>query len=89
MRDKAMEEMLGALRPLFDQAIATGLPVARARAPQEVARAAEDLGFEALVVDDPGAALERAEALAGPEGLVVVCGSLYLVGEIRKRLRLA
>jgi dihydrofolate synthase / folylpolyglutamate synthase len=28
------------------------------------------------------AALERARALAGPEGDVLVCGSLYLVGEI-------
>ncbi len=89
MRDKAMEEMLGALRPLFGQVIATTLAVARARDPEEVARAARDQGFEALMIGDPGAALERAEALAGPGGLVVVCGSLYLVGEIRKRLRLA
>ena len=29
-----------------------------------------------------GAALERARALAGPGGNVLVCGSLYLVGEI-------
>ena len=29
-----------------------------------------------------GAALERARELAGQEGNVLVCGSLYLVGEI-------
>jgi folylpolyglutamate synthase/dihydropteroate synthase len=28
------------------------------------------------------AALERARELAGPQGNVLVCGSLYLVGEI-------
>jgi folylpolyglutamate synthase/dihydropteroate synthase len=28
------------------------------------------------------AALERARDLAGPDGNVLVCGSLYLVGEI-------
>jgi hypothetical protein len=28
------------------------------------------------------AALERARELAGPNGNVLVCGSLYLVGEI-------
>jgi dihydrofolate synthase/folylpolyglutamate synthase len=32
---------------------------------------------------DSRAALERARALAGPDGWVVVCGSLYLVGELR------
>jgi folylpolyglutamate synthase/dihydropteroate synthase len=29
-----------------------------------------------------GAALERAREMAGQEGNVLVCGSLYLVGEI-------
>jgi len=28
------------------------------------------------------AALERAHELAGPKGNVLVCGSLYLVGEV-------
>jgi len=36
--------------------------------------------------DDPAAALERALAEAGPDDLVVVAGSLYLVGTIRDLL---
>nr|MDD6336741.1 bifunctional folylpolyglutamate synthase/dihydrofolate synthase [bacterium] len=38
------------------------------------------------VCEQPGEALEQAVALAGQDGCVVVCGSLYLVGEIRTRL---
>lgn len=34
-------------------------------------------------VDDPQAALARARVLAGPGGLVLVAGSLFLVGELR------
>jgi hypothetical protein len=44
------------------------------------------LGFEVAIEPDPARALARARASAGPRGLVVACGSLYLVGEI---LRLA
>ncbi len=36
--------------------------------------------------DEPAAALERSLALAGPDDLVVVAGSLYLVGAIRDLL---
>ena len=39
-------------------------------------------GPEAEAILDPRSALERAKALAGPDGNVLVCGSLYLVGEI-------
>jgi dihydrofolate synthase/folylpolyglutamate synthase len=39
-------------------------------------------GPGALAVKPAQAALERARELAGPDGNVLVCGSLYLVGEI-------
>jgi len=39
-------------------------------------------GIPREVVPDSGMALDRARRLAGPEGLVLVAGSLYLVGEI-------
>jgi dihydrofolate synthase / folylpolyglutamate synthase len=38
------------------------------------------------VVPDPEAALAAAEHGAGPEGLVVVCGSLYVIGALRPLL---
>ncbi len=39
-------------------------------------------GHDAEAVLPPEAALDRAKELAGPDGNVLVCGSLYLVGEI-------
>jgi dihydrofolate synthase/folylpolyglutamate synthase len=39
-------------------------------------------GPDAEVARPASAALDRARALAGPDGNVLVCGSLYLVGEI-------
>ena len=39
-------------------------------------------GGDAEAVLPPEAALDRAKELAGPDGTVLVCGSLYLVGEI-------
>ena len=43
---------------------------------------AETYGPQGSAVRPAGAALERARELAGPNGNVLVCGSLYLVGEI-------
>jgi dihydrofolate synthase/folylpolyglutamate synthase len=47
---------------------------------------ATTLDVPAESVPDPGAALARARDLAGPEGAVLVTGSLYLVGAIRSLL---
>ena len=45
-------------------------------------RLAASYGRGGEAVKPPHAALARARALAGPDGNVLVCGSLYLVGEI-------
>ena len=45
-------------------------------------RLAASYGRGGEAVKPPLAALARARALAGPDGNVLVCGSLYLVGEI-------
>src|SRR5205807_406146 len=54
----------------------------RAARPQDLA--ATWGGGETLL--PAAAAVGRAAELAGPEGLVLVCGSLYLVGEVRPGL---
>ena len=38
--------------------------------------------MEVKVEEGPGAAVERAREMAGPDGLVVATGSLYLVGRL-------
>ncbi len=55
----------------------------RALDPSVIADAARSLGMVANVVDDVGRALDAATADAGPEDLIVVAGSFYVVGAAR------
>jgi len=86
MKDKPAAEMLGILKPVVDEAIVTSLPVARGTLPADLLRLASAMGLLATGEADPGRALERASRRAGPGGLLVVSGSLYLVGDIMNRL---
>ncbi|HYV86343.1 MAG TPA: folylpolyglutamate synthase/dihydrofolate synthase family protein [Patescibacteria group bacterium] len=88
MRDKPADEMLRILKPVVDEVVVTGLPVARGRPPADLERQAKDAGFDATCEPDQAAALALARRRAGARGLVVASGSLYLVGEIQKNLRL-
>ena len=81
MRDKPVRAMLAALTPSFGALWATRVPMARCLRSEEVAGEAE--GLEVRIEDDPMAALAAARSWAGPEGLVVVAGSLYLVGYVK------
>jgi dihydrofolate synthase/folylpolyglutamate synthase len=65
-------------------ACAPGSP--RAMAPEVVAEAATGLGMEVTAVDTPAEALGLAVDRAGPDGRVVVCGSLYVVADARALL---
>ena len=84
------KDAAGIIRPLAQQArqfVVTaphvlGKPAAE---PERIAAQARALGLPASEGGEPDAALERALALAGPGDLVVVTGSLYLVGEARRR----
>ncbi|HEY8417771.1 MAG TPA: folylpolyglutamate synthase/dihydrofolate synthase family protein [Limnochordales bacterium] len=83
LAEKPVDAMLQILLPLGRAAVFTaprhgrGTPVE----PAELARRAAGLVPETAVEIDPLAAVARAKELAGTEGLVVVAGSLYLVGE--------
>ena len=41
-----------------------------------------------LLEPDPKTAMQRAVETAGKEGSIIVTGSLFLVGEIKKRFKL-
>lgn len=86
LADKDWQAMVEALAPHARDAIVTRVPSARAAEPQDVARAFSMMGIFGMVVDEPGHALRTAEGIAGPDGLVLVTGSLYLVGDILSRL---
>lgn len=86
LADKDWHAMVEALAPHARDAIVTRVPSPRAADPQDVARAFSMSGTIGMVVDEPGHALRTAEAIAGPDGLVLVTGSLYLVGDVLGRL---
>jgi dihydrofolate synthase/folylpolyglutamate synthase len=58
----------------------------RAMPAAEVAAAAEAVGVEAVVAKDVADALLRVGEAAGSDDLILVTGSLYVVGEARRRL---
>lgn len=81
MIDKDLGEMLAALAPTVDHIVYTRARTKRAAEPSDL------VGYaRGDVVEDPVEALGRATAIAERHGLVVVAGSLYLLGEIRARV---
>ena len=83
MKDKAFEEMAQILFPLFERVVATPILSPRSASVDELLQAAAKVGACAETAGDGRQALERALAEAPRDGLVVVAGSVYLVGEVR------
>lgn len=81
LADKAWREMIDVLAPLAAERVYTA-PKGRAPTPPEHV-AARHAG---AVVTEPLAALQHARRVAGEDGLVVVAGSIFLVGEVRSEL---
>ncbi len=84
MRDKAISEMTEILFPLAQHVIATRPENPRAASPDEIQRAAERTGVDVETVEDVKLALERGRVLAGAKAVVVITGSIYLVGEVMR-----
>jgi dihydrofolate synthase/folylpolyglutamate synthase len=78
MRNKDFVSMAATLRELTAEIVVTAPAVERATPPEDLARLFDP---PAMVAPDVASALDQARALAGPDGVVVVCGSLYLAGE--------
>jgi len=82
MRDKAISEMTEILFPLAERVIATRPANPRSASPEDIQQAGSRTGTEIETVADVQAALDRARAASGPETVIVVTGSIYLVGEV-------
>jgi dihydrofolate synthase/folylpolyglutamate synthase len=81
MRDKAIGEIATILFPLAERVIATQADNPRAAAPHEIADLARPTGTEVMEAPSVAAAVERAQGLAGDKGVIVITGSIYIVGE--------
>ena len=80
MRDKAIGEMAEILFPLADRVILTRAENPRSASPAEI-RAAARINSEIQDAEPVKTALEQARISASPSGVVVITGSIYLVGE--------
>jgi dihydrofolate synthase/folylpolyglutamate synthase len=85
MADKQLPPMLAELRELEPVAVVCTAAASAGGRAFSPARVAELWGSGAEAVLPATAALARARELAAPDGLVLVCGSLYLVGELLGR----
>jgi dihydrofolate synthase / folylpolyglutamate synthase len=66
--------------------IASCAPSPRALPPEQIAKAAEELGTNAIVEPDNAKAIEQAKHLANPEDAILVTGSLWFIGAARAEL---
>jgi dihydrofolate synthase/folylpolyglutamate synthase len=86
MRDKAIAEMAEILFPIAGHVIVTHAENPRSASPGEIRQAAARVATDIQEARDVVTALAMARATAGAAGLVVVTGSIYIVGEAMRLL---
>lgn len=86
MRDKAIREMAEILFPLAERVIVTHIDNPRAASAAEIHEAAGRISSTLEEAPDVAAALAQARITTGAKGVVVVTGSIYIVGEAMRLL---
>jgi len=86
LSDKAIGEMTEILFPLAERVIVTNANNPRSATPEEIRQAAARTSAEIDEAPDVASALHRAAELAESEDVIVVTGSIYLVGEAMRVL---
>ncbi len=86
LEDKDARAMLGGLLALCSGVVFTASANPRAIAPDQLAALAVDLapGVASAVEGEPRRALAVARELAGPGGVVLATGSIYLVADLKR-----
>lgn len=86
LRDKAVAEIAEILFPIAEHVIVTHANNPRSASADEIRQAASRVAGDVRQAPDMASALEDAGKIAGREGLVVVTGSIYIVGEAMQHL---
>jgi dihydrofolate synthase / folylpolyglutamate synthase len=86
LSDKPVMELAQILFPLFQHVIVTPVDSPRSAPVEDLLAAAETIGSAVEAATGAISAVERALQLTPIGGLVVVTGSLYLVGQVRSSL---
>ena len=85
-KDKQLEALLKVLVGRVDRLVCTSVGMGPVRSPREIQEVAADLRLAAETAVGPRGAFKRALELAGPDGVVLVTGSLHLIGAVRPHL---
>ena len=86
MRDKDIGEITRVLFPLAHTVFLTRPDLGRAALPEAVLASARVKPRQTVIEPDPARALEQAVYSSLPEDIVLVAGSLFLVGAIKKAI---
>lgn len=86
MRDKAIGEISSILFPLADAVYLTRPGLDRAATPEAILESVQATPRETIIEPDPARALERAVEASLPEDVVLVAGSLFLVGAVKQAI---
>jgi dihydrofolate synthase/folylpolyglutamate synthase len=86
MKDKNIKRVADLLFPTARKVILTSIPYSRAASPAEIWLKARKYGKKIILEHSLKKALGMASAEAGPQGTVIISGSLFLAGEAKKAL---
>ena len=88
MRDKAIGEIAEILFPLAERVVITKADNPRSATQDEIRLAAVRTSVELVDAPDVAKALAKARTLTAHQGVIVVTGSIYIVGEAMRELGL-
>lgn len=86
MRDKAVKDMLLALRLHFDEIHLNSIDYDRAARLDELDTISKELGIEAYSEESGASFIEKFSKEKSPEECLVVLGSMYVLGKIKEEL---
>jgi dihydrofolate synthase/folylpolyglutamate synthase len=86
MRDKAIQEMAEVLFPIAQQVIVTHVNNPRAASTEEIRQAGSRTGCEVIAEAELTSALKRAFEQTPAGNIIVITGSIFLVGDTMKEL---
>jgi dihydrofolate synthase/folylpolyglutamate synthase len=84
MADKEITEIAVILFPVASVVIATSIANARAADASLIAESAPGVGYQLICAESAAQALAEARRCTPSSGLICACGSLYLIGEIKR-----
>lgn len=86
MENKDYKRCIELAAPVAQKAVVIGADMPRCCPPEKLAEVFSRQRVEAAVVPACMEAVQTAIGMAGSQGVVCVCGSLYLAGKVRKAM---